>query len=81
MYTTLSKIKKALFHPPYYRALKSPNPDNHLVFIECVEKAWGFTMIRSVSYTSDMFADSIVKGKNRTMKAIYGAHDVYEDKL
>lgn len=77
MYTILNKIRKSLFHPPYYRKLKSPAPDNHLVFIERVEKMWGFTSYGREVCTSDWIADFIIKGRNRTLKAIYGEHDVY----
>lgn len=73
----LSKIVGWLFHPPYYRELRSSNPYCHLVFIEKVEKRWGFTFVSEVSYTSDFMAGSTVKSKNRLMKSIYGEHDVY----
>jgi hypothetical protein len=65
------------FHPPFYRTLRGANPECHLVFIERVEKIWGFTFISDVSYTSDKFADALVKGRNRAMRSIYGDHDVY----
>lgn len=73
----LSKIASKLCHPPYYRALKSQDPNNHLVFIEKVEKKWGFTFVECVGYTSEPFADSIVESKNITMMCLYGDHDVY----
>ncbi len=73
----LRRIRNKLFHPPYYRAIRSSNPDNHLVFIEKVEKVFGFTFTSDVCYTSDMFAESEVKRKNSFMKSLYGEHDVY----
>ncbi len=71
----LQRIRNKLFHPPYYRALRSPN--SHLVFIERVDKAWGVTFYKDISYCSDMIADNIVKNKNEFLKSIYGDHDVY----
>lgn len=72
-----SKIASNLFHPPYYRALKSQDPNSHLVFIEKVEKKWGFTSIDCVGFTSDRFADGLVEEKNAMMRSLYGEHEVY----
>lgn len=75
----LSKLKDKLFHPPYYRALTSPDPVSQLAFIERVQKIWGFTSVTCEGYTNKTFAPGIVKSKNATMRLIYGEHRVYNE--
>lgn len=77
----LKALALKLFHPPYYRMLKPSNPECHLVFIEKVEKNWGWTSIDFVCYTSDLYAETYVKSKNKTMRNLFNNHPIYEGKI